>query len=112
MILFRSPFVAYFRQATLNKQLEEERQHAEQQVDNIKNEHRQLVEEYDEQKRNLETQLSESNQNFVQISESLSETIQSAKLQQEKSEQQIVSRPFLRKSKTISILFYLDCSRT
>ncbi|CAF0805138.1 unnamed protein product [Adineta ricciae] len=77
--------------AKLDKQMEEDRQHAEQQMDKIKDEHRQLVEEYDEQKRNLETQLSESNQNFVQISESLSETIQSAKLQQEKSEQQITA---------------------
>jgi len=58
-------------------------------LNKIKNEHNQLTKEYEEKKQKLEIQLGELNNNLLQTSESLSESIQTANLQREKFEKQI-----------------------
>ncbi|CAF3953426.1 unnamed protein product, partial [Adineta steineri] len=57
----------------------------------VSKEHDQLIKEYNEQKQKLEIQLGELNNNLLQVSESLSESTQTANLQREKSEKQIAS---------------------
>ena len=47
--------------------LNEEKQHAESELNKIKTEYDQLIKEYDEQKQNLEIQLGEVNQNLLQV---------------------------------------------
>ncbi|UJR27485.1 hypothetical protein I4U23_008770 [Adineta vaga] len=85
-------------QIKFDKQTEEdhlkliqEQQHAEQELNQMKDEHTQLIKQYDEQNRNLQEQLNELNKKFLQVSESLSETTQIATAQQERFEKQITS---------------------
>ncbi len=56
----------------------------------IKNERDQLIKEYQEQKQKFEIQLGELNTNLLQVSESLSDANQTANIQREKFEKQIV----------------------
>jgi len=63
----------------------------------IKNERDQLIKEYHEQKQKFEIQLGELNTNLLQVSESLSDANQTANIQREKFEKQIVKN--LRKKK-------------
>jgi hypothetical protein len=63
----------------------------------IKNERDQLIKEYQEQKQKFEIQLGELNTNLLQVSESLSDANQTANIQREKFEKQIVKN--LRKKK-------------
>ncbi|CAF0826609.1 unnamed protein product [Rotaria sp. Silwood1] len=74
----------------LEKQIEEQ-QHIEQQLNRIKNEHDQLIKEYDEQKQNFEIQLNKLNDNLLQTTESLTQANQTADLQRENFEKQIAS---------------------
>jgi hypothetical protein len=47
--------------------LNEEKQHAENELNKIKTEYDQLIKEYDEQKQKLEIQLGEVTQNLLQV---------------------------------------------
>jgi ABC-type transporter Mla subunit MlaD len=70
----------------------EEQQNTEKQLNKIKNEYNQLIKEYEEKKEKLEIQLGEVNNNLLQVSESLSESTQTANLQREKFQKQIVNK--------------------
>jgi len=88
----------------------EEQQRNEEKLNQIKNEHNQLIKEYEEKKQNLEIQLGEVNNNLLQVSESLSQSNQTANLEREKFEKQIVNK-FLKKNKT-SIFFLIFILKT
>ena len=59
-------------------------------MNQIKTERDQLSKEYKEEKQKLEIQLGELNNNLLQVSESLSDANQTANIQRDKFEKQIV----------------------
>jgi hypothetical protein len=78
----------------------EEQQNNEEKLNKMKNEHNQLIKKYEEEKDKLEIQLGEMNNNLLQVSETLSQSNQTANVERKKFEKQIVNK-FLKKNKKI-----------
>lgn len=69
----------------------------QQQLTKIKNEYDQITKENHEQKQKFEIQLGDVNHNLLQVSETLSESTQTATRQREEYEKQIVKQNTLIK---------------
>jgi len=83
----------------------EEQQNNEEKLNKIKNEHNQLIKKYEEEKDKLEIQLGEINNNLLQVSETLSQSNQTANVEREKFEKKIVNKFLKKNKKTKSFLF-------